>query len=283
MRRTKTRILGKRGVFLCLALPIFLNFHEGFSQTLPGRNDIISHKISAVIVNKSIVINEKKINKQYADTVKYDVTGFMIEKRITAYDTILERELAGDWTYQYDASGNRTLETRKSADYKVMDYFNYVYDSNRITKQIWVYWVNLKLLFNRIYEVKYDGYGRLNKELIEDGTEKLDTILVFKYDSTNRMNKIITARDKDCKDTINTVNYFFNPNGSVAKTITVSKTSKSTEEFTYDASGKIIKDETDAGTTTYVYDKNGLLSSTEKILKDKKGMKYKFNYTYLYR
>ncbi len=283
MRRTKPLISGKQIIFSSLSFTLVLSALQGNAQNmLPGRNEITAHKISAVIASKTMVVNEKS-KKQYVDTVKYDMYGRILEKHITAYDTVHERQIAGTWTYTYDSLGNRGLETRNSPSFKVMNYFNYVYDSSRIKKQIWVYWVNMKLLFSRVYEVKYDGYGRLNLEMIEEGTEKLDSIIAFKYDSTNRMVKTICSSDKDFKDTINTVSYFYNPNGSVAKTLTTSKASKSVEEFTYDANGKLTKQMNDEGTTTYTYDKNGLLTTSEISMKGKKGSKYKYSYSYIYK
>jgi hypothetical protein len=283
MKRIKSQIMMIKGTFFSLSLVLFLSSFQGISQNmLPYGNDIRSHKISTVIASKTMVM-ANNIKKIYVDSVKFDQYGRLVEKHIKAYDTSAEREYAGNWTYTYDSAGNRALETRKSPNHEVMDYFNYVYDSSRIKKQIWVYWVNMKLSFNRIYEVKYDGSGRLNMEIVKDGTEKVDSVLQFKYDARNRINEIVCTSDKDFKDTINKVDYSFNPDGSVAKTVTTSKALKSIEENTYDQNKKLIKHASNEETTTYMYDKTGLLNSSEVTIKNKKGMKYKYTYTYLYR
>ena len=283
MIKTKIPLVRKKDIFLSLLFIFILGTFQGISQNmLPYGNDIRSHKISAVIATKTMVM-ANNIKKIYVDSVKFDQYGRMVEKHIKAYDTSAESEYAGSWTYTYDSVGNRALETRKSLNHEVMDYFNYVYDSSRIKKQIWVYWVNMKLSFNRIYEVKYDGSGRLNMEIVKDGAEKIDSVLQFKYDANNRMNEIVYTSDKDFKDTINKVDYSFNPDGSVAKTITTSKTSKLVEENTYDQNKKLIKHTSDEAATTYMYDKTGLLTSSEVVVKNKKGMKYRYTYTYLCR
>jgi YD repeat-containing protein len=275
--------MGTKGIFICGILFCIMKSNAGFSQNmLPWKSDIINHKISAVIVTDNIVLNEKS-KKKYTDTVKYDIYGNLTEKHITAYDTDSKRDYAGVWTYTYDSVGNRKLETRVTPEHHVMDYFNYLYDSNRIKKQIWVYWDNMRHIFDRIYEVKYDGSGRLRLEMMEDGSEKLDSVFSFNYDSTNRLNKIICGADKDFKDTINTVDYVYNSYGGLAETITSAKGSKSIEEFAYDENRRVVKHTTDAGTTTYLYDKNGLLATSEVTVKDKKGLKYKYTYTYIFR
>ena len=250
---------------------------------LPNRNQIWNNKISSVVATCYLVQNEKTSKKKYVDSVRYDGYGFLVGKHITAFDTTTQRIYAGDWSYTYDSVGNRKLETRACPGNNYMDYFNYVYDSGRIKKQIWVYWINLKHIFDRIYEVKYDGNGRLAIEKVEDGSETLDSIFSFNYDSTNRMNKIICGKDREFKDTINVVDYFYNPDGSVAKTVTRSKGAPSVEEFTYDQNRRTVKDIKDDVTTTYEYDKNGLLTTSEVVDKGKKGMKHKYTYAYIYR
>jgi YD repeat-containing protein len=255
--------------------------NTGISQNmLPGRYDLTSHKITEVIVTCNSVVNEKN-KKKYTDTVKYDVYGFLREKKVIAFDTDSERKLAGDWKYTYDSLGNRLLETRKSTGQAIMNYFNYVYDSSRIKKQIWVYWIDMKLAFSKIYEVKYDGSGRINTELVEDGTEKLDSIFSFKFDTLNRLNQITCASDKDFKDTVKVVGYFYNPDGTTSSTVTITKAAKLVTQYTYDANRKLTRQASNDVITSYQYDKNGLLAMSEIVPKDKKDPK--ITYTYQYR
>ncbi len=271
---------------------LILNASTSVAQNLlPYRNEVISHKISSVIITNSVMQEEKgkkgmteKSKVKYVDTVKYDMYGTLTEKRITAYDTDSKREYAGDWTYTYDSLGNRLLETRVEPEHNSMDYYKYVYDSNRIYKQIWVNWVNMKHIFDRIYAVKYDGYGRLKTEIIEEGNEKIDSVLSFQFDTLNHLHDILCTSDKDLKDTINIVTYFYNADGSTAKTITTTKSGKNTAEFTYDpTTKKILKKSSEEETDTYTYDKNGLLTEFDIVPKDRKGMKHKYTLSYIYR
>ena len=282
MNILKPKNILKEAFFSFLLFSFLLTSYSAISQNmLPWRGDIVNRKIASVVASVSIVQNEKS-KKKYVDTIKYDYYGNLAEKRITAYDTDSKRVMEGDWKYTYDSLGNRKLETRKSSEADIMNYFNYVYDSNRIKKEIWVYWTNMKLIFSRIYEVKYDGLGRLYTEKIEDGSEKLDTIFGFKYDTLNRLDKIICSGDKDFKDTINVVSYIYNPDGSTSKVITKDKMSKTVEEYTYDQNRKVLKKESEKGSTTYQYDKTGLLIQSEVIDKEKKGQKLRYTYSYLY-
>ena len=262
---------------------VFICKNSNAQSLIPYRNDVVTHKIWAAVITESMVQNEKISKKKYVDTVKFDMYGTLLEKRITGYDTDSKRQYAGVWTYTYDSVGNRKLETRKSPDQVVMDYYTYVYDSNRIKKQIWVYWMNMKHQFDRIYEVKYDGYGRIKTEIMEDGMQKIDTVLSFHFDTLNHLNNILCTRDKDLKDTINVLSYFYNPDGSTAKTVTASKSGKTTEEFTYDVNKKVVKKSSDDETTSYVYDKNGMLSEMDVMQKSKKGIKYKYTVSYISR
>jgi len=276
--------MSNRIIGICILSALIFSSYSSIAQNLlPWRNDILSHKISKIAITCTTTLNEK-IKKKYADTVMYDIYGTLTEKRITAFDTDSQREYAGDWKYTYDSLGNRKLETRYSPDIKIMDYFNYVYDSNRIYKQIWVYWVNLKHIFDRIYLVQYDGYGRLNTEIIEDGAENVDTVISFKFDTLNRLYKILTTQDKDLKVPISLVTYFYNPDGTTSKTITDSKTAPElVEEFTYNQDRKVIKKESTDATTTCQYDKNGLLSEMDVVIKNQKGLKYKYTLSYITR
>lgn len=284
MKTFSNNKMGKKIIFICFLSTLIFSSYNGISQNLlPWRNDLINHKISKIIVTDNMVMNEKS-KKKYVDTIKYDIYGNLTEKRITAFDTDSQRQYAGDWKYTYDSLGNRKLETRNSPDIKIMDYFNYVYDSNRIYKQIWVYWVNLKHIFDRVYNVQYDGYGRLNTEIIEDGTENVDTVISFKYDTLNRLYKILTTHDVDLKVPISLLTYFYNPDGTTSKTITDSKTAPElVEEFTYNQDRKVIKKESGGATTTYLYDKNGLLSEMDMVMKNQKGLKYKYALNYITR
>ncbi|HTA28343.1 MAG TPA: hypothetical protein VK809_11170 [Bacteroidia bacterium] len=279
-------------ILLAILFSLILITTNSIAQNmLPYRNDVLNHKISAVIITNSVMQEEKskkgtteKSKIKYVDTVRFDMYGTLTEKRITAYDTDSKREYAGVWTYTYDSLGNRRLETRVEPEHHSMDYYNYVYDSNRIYKQIWVYWVNMKHIFDRIYQVKYDGYGRLKTEIIEEGNEKIDTVISFQFDTLNHLHNILTTSDKVLKDTINLVTYFYNSDGSTDKTITSDKTGKNTEEFTYDpASRKLLKKSSDKETTTYIYDKNGLMTESDIVPKNKKGVKYKYTLSYIYK
>ncbi len=292
MNTTPIMNISRRIILSVILFSLILNTTNSIAQNmLPWRNEIVNHKISAVVIRYSSVMEEKgkkgmaeNSKIKYVDTVKYDMYGTLTEKRITAYDTDSKRAYAGDWTYTYDSLGNRKLETRVEPEHHSMDYYNYVYDSNRIYKQIWVYWVNMKHIFDRIYQVKYDGYGRLKTETIEEGNEKIDTVITFQFDTLNHLHNILTTSDKDLKDTINLVTYFYNPDGSTAKTITSDKTGKNTEEFSYDpASRKLLKKSSDKETTTYIYDKNGLMTESDIVPKNKKGVKYKYTLSYIYR
>jgi YD repeat-containing protein len=249
---------------------------------LPGRNDLYKYKISKVVADNYTVLG-KKSKKNYTDTVSFDIFYNVKEKKIIAFDTASERKLQGQWNYTYDTLGNRLLETRKSPGQAVMDYFNYVYDSGRIKKQIWVYWVNMKLAFSKIYEVKYDGNGRLAIEKVEEGPEKLDSIFSFRYDTNGRLTSILCSSDKDFGDTINIATYFYYPNGNTAKIVTTSKNSTLTEKFYYDENRRL--KETDSGdeSTTYEYDSNGLLASSEITSKNKSIPDTKFTYSYIYK
>jgi len=282
--RTIKILLPARGYSVTIFLLLIINSHIVTSQnTIPYSYEIINNKISEVIINDNMVLNEKN-KKKYTDTVKFNLYGNLEEKKITAYDTNSERISGGDWTYTYDSLNNRLLETRKSHNLNIMDYFNYVYDSTgRIKKQIWVYWINMKLAFSRIYEVQYDSSGRLFKEFVEDGAQKLDSVFLFNYDADNHLVQMTCTGDKDFIDTINIVNYFYNSDGTMASTITKDKISKKMEEFTYDQNKKLIKKISDEGTTTCIYDKNRLLTSMETMVKDKKGLKYKYAISYVYR
>jgi hypothetical protein len=273
----------RKNIFSYFLLLFILNSTICVSQTtMPEKNEIVSHNISEMIVNNYITINEKS-KKEHIDTMMFNLSGNLVEKRITAYDTASERELSGIWTYTYDSLENHLLETRKSAKKHVMDYFVYVYDSSHIQRKIWNYWVNLRLLFNRIYDFKYDADGHVKLEIVEDGREQLDSIYSFKYDTKNRLIQLTCVRDKDFKDTLNTTDYFYNSVGALTKEIATGKTSKSIEEFTYNSLGKLTKQESDLETVAYQYSKNGLLAVSERTVKDKKGSKYKCTYTYLYR
>jgi YD repeat-containing protein len=269
-------------------LPLSFILTTAFSSyaqnLLPGRNDILSHKLAGVVITKSHIVSEKISHKQYVDTVLYNPYGTLTDKKVTAYDTASKRAFEGHWTYTYDSMGNRALETRVSNDIHGMDYYNYMYDSNRIVKQIWVYWVNMKHIFDRIYEVKYDGYGRLKTEIIEEGTEKIDTVITFQFDTLNHLNNILSTRNKDLTDTINLVHYVYNADGSVAKTITTDKLKQQEEEFSYDANKRLIKQSSPNKTISYAYDATGLLKDvTVVITENKLPVKYRYNYSYLSR
>lgn len=266
----------------CLCMLVLYNNTCIAQNMLPGRSVIISHKISAIVVQASGV-NNKKSEKKYIDTLKFDTNGYLVEKMVTAFDTSSERNYSGDWKYTYDSLGNRLLETRKSSNERRMDYFVYVYDSSRIQKKIWNYWVNLKLVFNRIYEMKYDLKGRLDTALIEDGTGKTDSAYIYQYDTLNRVKSILCSLRKDFKDTNHTISYAYNKAGKLAIKTTRSKGFRVKEIFTYNENRQLIRVENSNEMTVYEYDMNGLITLSEVVNKGKRDIKVKYTYDYLFR
>ncbi len=266
--------------FCLLAIFVLRSMTSSSQVVLPGKTEIVNRKISAVVVSSFSLVDGKS-KKGYVDTITFDKAGYLVAKRVTPYDTASERKWAGIWNYTYDSAGNRKLETRKSPHYEVMDYFNYVYDSFHVTKQIWVYWVNLKLAFSRIYEMKYNVHGRLDIEMVEGQTEKLDSIFAWQYDTNNRLIQTTCASDKDFQDTMYRVNYVYNPDGNIAQIITTAKSLQTMEEYTYDENKRLVKQKSGDRDIVYQYDKNGYLASSEVAVEGRK--KEKYTYSYIYR
>ena len=202
-------------------------YNQSLSTELNLKSDSLKKSYLSLLDGKleSVIHYGEDEEDQYTIFFKYDSEGKLIEKEKIKLG---DEKVSDSWKYKYDSKGNKTEEI-KYKDEKI----KFKYDSKgNVIEEISYYW---------------------------DGT--IGTTTKHRYNSSGNLIESVEFYKNEVNQS---VNYFYNAHGNLAKTIRVNAANDIFEtEIEYNSSGslrtRVFEGGKYGGEITLTYDKNGNL------------------------